>query len=97
MIAAMSAASSAWPSPAATITMRASRGGNGSDLSRLPGRDAALRVERFEFRQFLARGVDSCGRRRIEPGQLARIGRSPFRAVEHQGCKIGGANSSGSG
>ena len=73
--------------------MRASRGGNGSDLSRLSdGGDAAFRVERFQLRQLLARGVDGGGRRRIDPRQRARIGCSPFRAVEQQGCKIGGAN-----
>ncbi len=83
----------AWPSSAAAITMRASRGGNGSDLSRLPdGRDAASASSASSSRQLLARGVDGGGRRRIDPGQRARIGRSPLRAVEQQARKIGGAD-----
>src|ERR1019366_9282731 len=56
------------------------------------GRDSASRVERFQLHQLLARGVDGGGRRRINPRQQERIGCSPFRACEQQGCEIGRAN-----
>ena len=55
-------------------------------------RDAAVGVERLQFCQLRARRVDGGGRRRIDPGQRAGIGCAPFRAVEQQARKIGGAD-----
>ena len=55
-------------------------------------RDTAVRVERLQLCQLLAGGANGRGRGRIDPGQRARIGCSPFRAVQQQTCKISGTN-----
>ena len=91
--AAISAASSAWPSSAAEITMRASRGGNGSDLSRRPmavmrpsASSASSSVSSSRAASMAAADGGS-----IQDSERG-IGCSPFRAVEQQGGKIGGAD-----
>jgi hypothetical protein len=56
------------------------------------GGDAAARVDGFQLGELLARRVDGRGRRRIDPRQRPRIGRSPFRAVEQQRRQIGRAD-----
>ena len=73
--------------------MRASRGGKGSERSRRPA--AVMRPSASSAsssRKLLARRVDGRGRRRIDPRQRPRIGRSPFRAVEQQRRQIGRAD-----
>ena len=84
--------------------MRVAQCGRDNHHARQPGRqrqrpqppadggDAAVRVERLQPRQLLARRVDGGGRRRIDPRQGARIGGAPIRAVEQQPGQIGGAD-----
>jgi len=45
-------------------------------------RQAAVRFEGAQGEKLLAGGVEGSGRRRVEPGQRARVGDTPFRAVE---------------
>ena len=66
----------------------ARREGQGGDRLAVGG-GAAVGGEGAEREEALPRLVDRGGRRRIEPGELARVGHAPQGAVEKQGGEIG--------